>query len=70
MKRFKLFIPFAIFALMSGLLYVGLSLEPNELPSVLIGKPMPEFALPETCYTKQLIQAGCPGCGSPLRLQL
>lgn len=47
MKRFKLFIPFAVFALMSGLLYVGLSLEPNELPSVLIGKPMPEFALPD-----------------------
>src|SRR5688572_2566473 len=47
MKRFKLFIPFAVFALMSGLLYVGLSLEPDELPSVLIGKPVPEFALPD-----------------------
>lgn len=47
MKRFKLFIPFAIFIVLSGLLYVGLSLDPNELPSVLIGKPVPEFSLPD-----------------------
>jgi cytochrome c biogenesis protein CcmG/thiol:disulfide interchange protein DsbE len=47
MKRFKLFIPFAIFIILSGLLYAGLSLDPNELPSVLIGKPMPEFSLPD-----------------------
>jgi periplasmic protein thiol:disulfide oxidoreductases, DsbE subfamily len=47
MKRFKLFIPFAIFLILSGLLYMGLSLDPNELPSVLIGKPVPEFSLPD-----------------------
>ena len=47
MKRFKLFIPFAIFIIMSGLLFIGLSLDPNELPSVLIGKPVPEFSLPD-----------------------
>ena len=47
MKRFQLFIPFVVFAVMAGLLYVGLSLDPNELPSVLIGKPVPEFALPD-----------------------
>ena len=47
MKRFKLFIPFVVFVVLSGLLYVGLSLDPNELPSVLIGKPVPEFSLPD-----------------------
>jgi cytochrome c biogenesis protein CcmG, thiol:disulfide interchange protein DsbE len=46
MKRAKLFIPFAVFVILSVLLYVGLSLDPNELPSVLIDKPVPEFSLP------------------------
>lgn len=47
MNRLKLFIPFAVFVVMSALLYVGLSLDPNELPSVLVGKPVPEFELPD-----------------------
>jgi cytochrome c biogenesis protein CcmG/thiol:disulfide interchange protein DsbE len=55
MKRFKLFIPFAVFVLMSGLLYVGLSLKPDDLPSVLIGKPVPEFALPDLDNPEQMI---------------
>lgn len=46
MKRVKLFIPLTIFVVMAGLLYLGLSLDPNELPSVLVGKPVPEFSLP------------------------
>lgn len=46
MKRLKLFIPFVVFAIMSVFLYVGLSLDPNELPSVLVGKPVPQFELP------------------------
>jgi cytochrome c biogenesis protein CcmG, thiol:disulfide interchange protein DsbE len=46
MKRAKLFIPFAAFVILSVLLYVGLSLDPNDLPSVLIDKPVPEFSLP------------------------
>ena len=46
MKRLKLFIPFFVFTLMAGLLYVGLSLDPNELPSALIDKPVPKFELP------------------------
>jgi cytochrome c biogenesis protein CcmG, thiol:disulfide interchange protein DsbE len=47
MKRFKLFIPLIVFVIMAVLFYVGLKLDPNELPSVLIGKPVPEFALPD-----------------------
>lgn len=46
MNRALLFIPLGIFVVLSGLLYVGLSLDPNELPSALIGKPVPEFSLP------------------------
>lgn len=47
MKRIWLFIPLAVFVVLSALLYVGLSLDPNELPSVLVGKPVPEFELPD-----------------------
>lgn len=55
MKRFKLFIPFSVFAVMAGLLYIGLSLDPNELPSVLIDKPVPEFALPDLDNPEKVI---------------
>lgn len=45
-NRYKLFLPLVFFLLLMGLLFVGLRLDPNELPSVLIDKPMPQFALP------------------------
>lgn len=45
MSRLKLFIPLAIFTAMAGLLYAGLGLDPENLPSALIGKPVPEFSL-------------------------
>lgn len=35
-----------IFVILGVLFFVGLKLDPNELPSVLIGKPVPEFSLP------------------------
>ncbi len=44
MIRFAL--PLAIFAALSVLLWRGLSLDPRELPSVLIDKPAPAFELP------------------------
>jgi cytochrome c biogenesis protein CcmG, thiol:disulfide interchange protein DsbE len=46
MKRFRLFIPLIIFAFLSALLYWGMSRNPDDLPSVLIGKTLPEFSLP------------------------
>ncbi len=46
MGRLKLFIPFAAFLVLAFLLYQGLQKDPNELPSALIGKPVPNFALP------------------------
>ena len=44
MKRFLW--PLAIFILLVGFLAVGLKLDPREVPSPLVGKPAPAFALP------------------------
>ena len=44
MKRFLL--PLALFAGLVGLLAVGLTLKPREVPSPLVGKPAPAFSLP------------------------
>ena len=45
MKRFLL--PLALFAIIVGFLAVGLTLNPREVPSPLIGKAAPEFSLPQ-----------------------
>lgn len=44
MKRFL--IPLVIFFVIVGFLFVGLKLDPREVPSPLIGKPAPNFSLP------------------------
>lgn len=46
MKRLILLLPLAIFLGVALFLYRGLYLNPSELPSALIGKPFPAFALP------------------------
>lgn len=46
MERFKLFIPLIAFVVLAGLLFNGLKNDPNELKSVLLGKPVPAFSLP------------------------
>ena len=38
-------IPLAIFAILMGFLYVGLNRDPREVPSPLLDKPAPAFAL-------------------------
>ena len=45
MTRF--FLPLAIFGVMVGFLAVGLTLNPREIPSPLVGKPAPAFSLPQ-----------------------
>ncbi|MCC6714977.1 MAG: DsbE family thiol:disulfide interchange protein [Gammaproteobacteria bacterium] len=45
MSRFLL--PFGVFLVLLGFLFVGLKLNPREVPSPLIGKPVPEFTLPQ-----------------------
>ena len=39
--------PFAAFVILCGFLYVGLGLNPHEVPSPLVGKPAPAFSLPQ-----------------------
>lgn len=65
MKRLQLFIPLIVFVFLSALLYWGMSRNPDELPSVLIGKPLPEFALsslhnPAERVTKTQVVTGKP----------
>jgi cytochrome c biogenesis protein CcmG/thiol:disulfide interchange protein DsbE len=45
MSRFL--IPFGIFIVVVGFLAVGLTLNPRELPSPLVGKSAPDFSLPQ-----------------------
>lgn len=44
--QFKRFIPLIIFCVLSIALFVGLSLNPADIPSALINQPVPEFTLP------------------------
>lgn len=46
MSRLKLFIPLIIFAVLAVLFWRGLSLDPTEMPSARVNKPVPEFSLP------------------------
>ena len=46
MKRLLLLLPLAIFLGLAVVLYRGLFLDPAELPSALIDKPLPAFSLP------------------------
>jgi cytochrome c biogenesis protein CcmG/thiol:disulfide interchange protein DsbE len=45
MKRFLL--PLLLFMLVVGFLFAGLNLDPREVPSPLVGKPAPQFNLPQ-----------------------
>jgi len=45
MMRFIL--PFVVFMIMAAFMYVGLGLNPREVPSPLVGKPAPAFTLPQ-----------------------
>jgi cytochrome c biogenesis protein CcmG/thiol:disulfide interchange protein DsbE len=45
MMRWRFAVPLALFALLAALLGRGLRLDPHEVPSPLIGRPAPGFAL-------------------------
>ena len=49
--RFAL--PLAIFAVLAGFLFVGLGLNPREVPSPFIGKPAPPFRLAQLAQQDQ-----------------
>lgn len=44
--RLKLFLPLILFVVLALFLFRGLSLDPRAMPSALIDKPFPTFALP------------------------
>ena len=46
MRFFRFFIPLTVFLAITLLLYVGLQLNPREVPSPLINRSAPEFRLP------------------------
>ncbi|MFV8817428.1 DsbE family thiol:disulfide interchange protein [Haliea sp. E17] len=43
--RLKLFLPLILFAVLAAFLVRGLQLDPQELPSALIDRPLPAFSL-------------------------
>jgi cytochrome c biogenesis protein CcmG/thiol:disulfide interchange protein DsbE len=53
-SRLKLFVPLGLFALLAALLFRGLSLDPQALPSALIDKPLPQFSLPALAQNGQI----------------
>lgn len=55
MKRVLLLLPLAVFLVVAVFLYRGLFLDPSELPSALIGKPVPAFSLPAVQDAQRLI---------------
>lgn len=45
-RRLVGYLPLAIFAVMAVFLGIGLTMDPREIPSPLIGKEVPDFSLP------------------------
>lgn len=59
--RLKLFLPLFLFALLAILLFRGLFLDPNEMPSALIDRPVPAFNLPALGTDKLLSREDVTG---------
>lgn len=59
--RLKLFLPLFLFALLTILLFRGLFLDPSELPSALIDRPLPEFSLSALGEERLLSRADVTG---------
>lgn len=59
--RLKLFLPLFLFALLAILLFRGLFLDPSEMPSALIDRPLPAFSLPALGEDRLLTRADVTG---------
>ncbi len=59
--RLKLFLPLIIFAVLAVFLVKGLYLDPQELPSALIDRPLPAFTLPALDSDRTLDKAAVTG---------
>ncbi len=53
--RLKLFLPLLLFVVLALFLFRGLSLDPKEMPSALIDRPLPAFELPELSGERQVV---------------
>jgi len=53
--KFKFLLPLVIFVVMAGFLWKGLSLNPNDVPSPLVGKPAPQFELSQLHQAEQAV---------------
>ncbi|MCO1334519.1 DsbE family thiol:disulfide interchange protein [Microbulbifer sp. OS29] len=56
MSRLKLFLPLMIFVALALLFKQGLSLNPQEMPSALLNKPVPEFSLEKVADNSQVVE--------------
>lgn len=54
MSRWVVWLPLAIFAVLVGFFFKGLTLDPSAQPSALIGKPVPSFQLTDL-HTGQVL---------------
>jgi cytochrome c biogenesis protein CcmG, thiol:disulfide interchange protein DsbE len=60
-SRLKLFLPLILFAMLAITLFRGLGLDPGEMPSALLDRPLPAFSLPGLGQTRLLSQADVKG---------
>lgn len=52
MQRLRLFLPLIVFAVLAVLLFRGLSLDPNHMPSALENRALPDFTAPTLAGTE------------------
>lgn len=55
MNRVLLFVPLLVFIVLAALFWRGLSLDPSEMPSALVDRPLPNFELPRLADPQQTI---------------
>jgi len=54
MKKLVYFLPIILFVILGIFLFRGIQLDPSEMPSALIDKPLPTFLLPTLDGTKNI----------------
>lgn len=57
MNKLIRFIPLILVLALGVVLYRGLSLNPQDMPSALVGKPMPSFSLPTLNNAERIVSA-------------
>jgi len=70
MRRYIVFIPLFLFFALGVLLWRGLQLDPSELPSALIDKPMPSFSLSSLDKAENILTEADVKFGEPVLLNV